>query len=472
MKLSLLCEKYAAKSRIVYDEEITSVTESTRDMKKGALFVCIKGARRDGHDFIPEAYRAGIRSFIVSREIVGYDDCNMIFVENDRKALAELSFALCGNPQKKLNVIGITGTKGKSTTGFVLYSVLNSLGVKCAFLGTIGAWGVECPVTPNTTPAPTVTASCMAQACERGIGVFILEVSSQAIKEERIYSIPFSLLIFTSMSEDHVGTHEHKSFDEYRDTKRRLFTDFGARVAVVNSDDEYADFMSRGVFRVYRVGVVGDVPLCNICSGAFKTTFELGGNFCNIKIPGKYNAYNFSLAAVAASVISGASLSCVVSHISDISVAGRFELISASGRIFVIDYAHNAQSAAAVLSECQRLTNGRVIAVYGSVGGRSECRRAPLARAVERYADVSVITADNPDAEETLKICEELKNAYLNTESAVVITDREAAIEYAFSISSIGDVIALLGKGHENFQLVGGVPKPFSERAIIARLCE
>ena len=474
MKLSELYKSVGINAVPKIDEEITSVTAISGKTCNGAVFVCITGAKRDGHDYIDEAYRRGARSFVVSREISGYSDCNILFVKNARKMLAELCFAFYGNPEKSLCIIGITGTKGKSTTGFVLYKLLDKLCSSAAFLGTLGSFGISGEGYINTTPSPEILARAMARARALGKRFFILEVSSQAIKEERIHSLPISVGVFTSLGIDHVGEGEHESFEEYKKQKRRLFTDYGVGLAITNKDDESSDFMTGGVSRVISVGSLAecDFRIENVVSEPSGTSFSLGGNFCNIKTAGGYNAYNYSLAAAAASVLTKTPIFKIAPQLEDISVRGRFEIIEKAGRRFVIDYAHNGMSVSALLSECKKMSRGRVIAVFGSVGEKAKGRRRELAAAAERCADFSVITSDNPNFEDVSAICAEIYSNFADKERAVIIADRTEAIRYAFSVSSPGDTVALLGKGHEDFQLILGKRVPFCEREIVASLGE
>lgn len=473
MKLSKVLSILGIEVQPKYDRDIATVSADSRRVTEGGAFVCIRGARYDGHDFIDDAYRRGARSFFCEREISGYSDCNVIIVENTRKILAEMAFLLAGNPERELKIIAVTGTKGKSTTLFSIFHILHSLGIKAAALGTLGTLGIPRIGYDNTTPDPTVIAAAMAAARSRGAEYFILEVSSQGIKEERIHSLGITAAIFTNISHDHIGGIEHKSFVEYREQKRRLFRDFGARLAVVNSDDPTASYMADGVARRIRVGSRGaDIPLTDIVTHPSGISFKLGGNFCNVNTFGEYNAYNFSLAAVTLCELLDIPLSKILPTLENIKIPGRFELISHLGRSFVIDYAHNAASAMAVLGECRKMTSGRVITVFGSVGGRSHKRRAELARAVGALSDFSVVTSDNPDFEQPENICAGIMENMPKGALAVSIVDRAAAIRYAFELSRPGDLIALLGKGHESFQLLRGEKIPYSERGVILSLRE
>lgn len=473
MKLSHLLSHFGIECKLTRDEEIHDLTRDSRCACDGIPFVCINGSHYDGHDFIDDAYRGGARTFFTSRKISGYSDCNVIFVENTRKLLAEAAFFLYGNPEKKLEIIGVTGTKGKSTTAYALFHILKSLKKRAAFVGTLGAYGVGHIEITNTTPTPELIARAMHSALTRGCKYFILEVSSQAIKEERIFGIPFCAGIFTNIGRDHIGIGEHLSLADYVSSKRRLFTDFGVPLAVVNSDDEYAEYMSNGVLHTVRVGEKNaDIKLENITANGKGIGFELEDNFCNTTLHGKYNAHNLSLAAVTASIISAIPLSVALSTLENIKIPGRFEVINRYDRTFVIDYAHNSMSFKSVLSECKRLTKNRLIAVFGSVGGRSYERRKELPIAASEYADVLIITSDNPDFESVDKICDEILSFVPRGVDATVALDRAEAIKRAFLLSVPGDVIALLGKGHEQWQTVRGVRLPFSERDVINTLRE
>ena len=473
MKLSELLFRFGINAAPKINEEISGLSSDSRNAGRGVPFVCIKGNQCDGHNFVAEAYRNGARTFFVTKEISGYDDCDVIFVKNARNFLAEASFFLLGNPETELQIIGVTGTKGKSTTAYALYRILSGIGERAALIGTLGFFGIPNMEIVNTTPPPEIIAASMRSAKDSLCKYFILEVSSQAIKEERVFKIPFHAAIFTNVGRDHIGVGEHSSFEDYISAKRKLFTDFGVRLAVVNSDDEYSEYMSGAVEGTVTVGGgIADFRLEKITSDSDGVSFILDGNFCNTNLHGDYNAYNLSLAAVTAAKLTNVSLAKALSQLENIEIPGRFEIINRFGRIFVIDYAHNAMSVEATLSECKKLTDGKLIAVFGSVGERSYERRAELAVYVSRYADSLVITSDNPNFESADKICEEIFSFVPLDADASIVVDREEAIKYAFSISKSGDVIALLGKGHERWQTALGVRIPFSERDIVNALRE
>lgn len=473
MKLSKLISALSDVSvENFYEQEIIGVASNSESVEHGWIFVAIKGSRLDGNSFVSSSYSRGARVFVTSSRIRTRKDCVYIYSEYPRKTLAELCATFSGNPEKRMQFVGVTGTKGKTTTTVVLSKILDGIGIKNVVVGTLGITSDEYIKTENTTPDPTVLFPVLKECADRGVRVAVVEVSSQALKDFRVWGIRFDFVAFTGIGIDHIGETEHATFADYVRTKRRLFSEYGAKSAVVNSDDPFSYYMSVEVPKVIECGFSETDGL--VIRG-FKDTSDGGEFFLNgvkvlTSLPGEFNARNVTMAIALAQKISGVSLSEAVSHVDNVRVSGRFERKFVDGKNVIVDYAHNQDSLREIISLCRRLYQGRIICVFGSVGGRSFHRREELACSAEKYADFSVITSDNPGDEFPLAICADIYSAFHDKTRAKIIVSREAAIRYAIGEASLGDTVLLLGKGHETYMNIGGKKVPFSDAEVVESL--
>lgn len=452
--------------------EIGSITADSRRAAGGSIFVAIEGKRLDGADYIPDAYERGTRVFVLKKRKKKLPDSVYIYSKNPRKTLAELCCRFCDNPERKLICVGITGTKGKTTTSVVLSKILDCIGVKNIVIGTLSNHPSGTGALHNTTPDPTVIFPALRNARADGAEVAIIEVSSQALKDYRVFKIPFYCVAFTGIGRDHIGDFEHPTFADYVFSKRKLFTDYGAACAVVNFDDPYSSYMSSGLSRVVRCGFStgGELVIANFSDTPTGAEFKLGSTTVKTSLPGEYNARNIAMAIAIAREVSGVSVSEAARYVSGIKVDGRFERRVVNGKNVIVDYAHNSDSFKEVIGLSKRLFGGRIICVFGSVGDRSFSRRAELAHSAEEYADLSVITSDNPGREMPLSVCADIYSAFRDKTKAKIITDRECAIYYAVGEAAVGDTVLLLGRGHERVMCVGGVDIPFSDSLTVEKM--
>ncbi len=458
---------------------VEKITVDSREAKADFIFAPVLGYHVNGGEFVEDAYGRGCRVFLSETNALPKSNCVIIKVENIRKSVAEIAKQLYKFENLTSKIIGITGTKGKTTIAFLIARLLDLSGVSSASIGTLGVAlgdGRIIEKTQNTTPEPTALFKIISDLSKKGTEVIALEVSSQALKDFRVYGLEFEAVIFSSLGEDHIGKSEHESFTEYAIAKRSLFTDYKARLRIFNADDKYTPFMSVGTEKCIKCGFCesADYKITDFSSSDLGAHFHLNGTPVFSKAPARYDAVNFSIAITAASLISGISISVLAPLVSDITVPGRFERFALNGRTFIIDYAHNKISFLSVFSLTRRLYSGRIISVFGSVGGRSRKRRGELARISEKYADYSIITSDNPRYEPAEDICKEIFSHFNDKSRAEIVVDREKAIERAYSISRSGDVILLLGKGHEEKMEVSGKEIPFSDKKAVMKLkaCE
>ncbi len=454
------------------DIEITSVTADSNKCRAGSLFVAVRGSKFNGNNFIDDAYERGARVFVSNENIKNKQNKTIIYSKYSRKTLAELCANLNGNPEKKILFVGVTGTKGKTSTVCFLSNILSCVGVKNVAVGTLGISGDFCTETKNTTPDPTVLFPLFKNVYRSGIKVVIIEVSSQAIKDYRVYGIPFDCVVFTGIGRDHVGEFEHPSFSDYLYSKRLLFSSYGAKRAVVNSDDNYSMYMAADVPKVIKCGFSShsDYIISDFKDSPEGAKFSVGCVSVSSSLPGIYNARNATLALAAAKEITGYPISKLSKYISSTSVPGRFEHIDLFGKNIVIDYAHNRESMAEIINLSKRLFGSKTICVFGSVGERSYGRRRELASVAEDLADFSVITSDNPGYEFSLSVCADIYAEFKDKTKAKIIADREEAIYYAVNEANIGDTVLILGKGHETSINICGKSIPFSDGGVINKI--
>ena len=459
------------------DIEISDICYDSRNIKPNCIFVCLKGVKFDGHDYMNEAFSKGA-SVVVVQEDVDFKNIPIIKVENTRKFLALASANFFGNPAKKLKTIAITGTKGKTTTSFMVRSILEKAGLKTGIIGTIGVVMDE-NITKlnNTTPESYEIHKNFKEMVDNGAKCVVMEVSSIGVKSYRSYGIDFDYAVFTNFSSDHIGENEHKDLDEYFKFKNMLFNN--CKNAVVNLDDEKSEkIISEHLCdkKTFSLKSNSDLKAENINlinnGGEIGVTLDFSGfinsNNIKIKIPGVFNVYNAMAASLVCKLI-GVSDENIKLGLSETKVKGRVEPINISDDYALfIDYAHNAVSMENILATFKEYNPKRLITMFGAGGNRPKIRRYEMGETSGKFSDLSVITSDNPRNENPLDIIEDIKLGINKTNGKyIVIPDRKEAIEYCIKNAEKGDIIVLAGKGHEDYQEINGVKYPFDERMVI-----
>ncbi len=464
--------------------EISSLCADSREARAGAMFVCISGANLDGHTFADGAYDDGCRIFVTERRIKMPNDAIIIITPDTRIALAKLSAHFFGYPAKDLTIVGITGTKGKTTTSLLIYNILNNSGIPTGYIGSNGVNYLDYQYTTvNTTPESYDLHKHMRDMINNGVRVLVMEVSSQALKMARVHGMHFDICVFTNLSPDHIGEFEHPDFEDYKNCKRSLFTDYGADYVVYNADDEHALSVVGGArCEKASVSVMGNGTFSADSITYFRSAGNIGVSFeCTydgktfpvaLSFPGEFSVYN-ALTAIAVCTRLGQSAGKIAKTMRHIRIKGRFETHELPcGATVVIDYAHNGVSLKAALAALRIYNPTRLICLFGSVGGRTKMRRAELGLVASRDADFCILTSDNPDNEPPNAIISEIA-AYFTAGTCpyVAIPDRRKAIEYALTNAKKGDIILLAGKGHESYQIVCGMRQKFSESEIVEEFC-
>ncbi|MFQ7110870.1 MAG: UDP-N-acetylmuramoyl-L-alanyl-D-glutamate--2,6-diaminopimelate ligase [Anaerovoracaceae bacterium] len=486
MRLADLCEKIDCEIiQGSMEIDIKDIVYDSRKAEKGCLFVCMVGAETDGHKYIPDALEKGASALVVERS----EECRevpkevaVIKVDSARYALALMSAAYFGYPAEKLTTIGVTGTKGKTTTTYIIKDVLQQAGKRSGLIGTIATViGEKSTPAKNTTPESYEIHKAMAQMVDAGCEYMVMEVSSQGIKFDRTAGIIFDYGVFTNLSPDHIGPAEHPDFEDYLECKSRLFRQ--CKTGIVNADDEHTEEILKGhTCRVVTFSTEKDADITaeNIRflneSGKLGMSFDVKGLVnCSAKIhiPGKFSVYN-ALTTIAVCHELGISEEAILKGLEDVQVKGRVEMIPVSEKFSVIiDYAHNDVSTRSVLSTLKEYDPGRLIAVFGCGGNRSRVRRHDIGEAAGELADLCILTSDNPRFEKVDDINRDIKVG-LDRHHAKYeeINDRKEAIAYAITNAREGDMIIMLGKGHEDYVEIEGVKYHFSEHEAIEEIVE
>ena len=464
------------------DVNVSELVYNTRKVKKECMFVCIKGATFDSHDVAGEAAKNGAVVIVAERPVDVPAGTTVVLVEDTRYALALISAAYFQYPAKKLKVIGITGTKGKTTTTFMIRSILEHAGIPTGLIGTIEVIiGDRHIPAHNTTPESYEVQEYFAQMVEAGCKVVVMEVSSQGLKLHRTAGIQFDIGIFTNLAPDHIGENEHASFEEYMECKSRLFRQ--CDLGLVNVDDAHCDDILQGhTCKVETYGFsekadlrASDLKLVNR-PGFLGVDYHVSGLMdfdVEIDMPGRFSVYN-SLVAIAVCCHFDIPKEDMLEALEVVQTKGRIEKVKVSDDFtLMIDYAHNAMSLESLLTTLKEYNPKRLVCLFGCGGNRSKLRRYEMGEVSGNLADLTVITSDNPRFEEPQAIIDDIKIGIGKTSGKYVeIIDRKEAIRYVIEHGQPGDVIVLAGKGHEDYQEICGVKHPMDERVLIAEVLE
>lgn len=486
MKLSKICEEIEyTLLQGSFETEVRDIIYDSRKIAPETMFVCMVGAVTDGHKYIPDAVEKGASVIVLEREEEAAqipENITVLKVASARLALALMSAALFDHPARKLVTIGLTGTKGKTTTTYMIKKVLEMAGKKVGLIGTIGAMvGEEHLPSKNTTPESYELHRMFAAMVEAGCEYVVMEVSSQGLKLDRTAGILFDYGIFTNLSPDHIGPAEHASFEEYMECKSLLFRQ--CKIGVVNADDEHVDGILKGhtcevkTFSAEREAdlMASDIGFINE-DGKLGMHFKVSGCMdCQAKvhIPGRFSVYN-SMVTMLVCHLAGISDEAILEGLSRVQVKGRVEMLPVSkDYTLIIDYAHNEVSTRSVLTTLMEYHPKRLICVYGGGGNRSKLRRYDMGEVTGEMADLCVLTCDNPRDEEIRDINNDIKVGLARSNGKYIeIDDRKEAIAYCMKNAKPGDMIVLLGKGHEDYQEIKGVKYHFDEREAVAEILD
>ena len=478
MKLKKLLEKMDYKLiQGSLETEVSDIAYDSREIQSGMLFVAIAGTVQDGHKYIPDVVDRGASVVVAERDVaIADNEVTVVRVSNGRAALSYLSQAYFDYPASKMTTIGITGTKGKSTITYMVRDIIEKSGKICGVVGTIGV-AVNGKVTPteHTTPESYDLQKYFYEMAEAGCDYAVMEVSSQGIKMDRVAGMQFDYGVFSNITPDHIGPNEHADFDEYLWCKSRLFT--MCRIGIVNKDDEHwQDIVKDAACEIKTYGesdadltasAVEHVNMDGTLSMKFHASGILEGDVI-VGLAGRFNIANAMCAACVGTLL-GMPHNVILHALEHVKVRGRLENVP-TGRGFsvLIDFAHNGISTESVLKTLRGYNPSRIIAIFGCGGNRSKLRRYEMGEAVGNLAELAIVTSDNPRTEDVMDIIEDIKVGLAKTEGEyIVIPDRQEAVNYAVDHARNGDMIILLGKGHEEYQEINGVKHHYSEREAV-----
>jgi UDP-N-acetylmuramoyl-L-alanyl-D-glutamate--2,6-diaminopimelate ligase len=462
------------------EREISALVYDSRKAQPGCIFVCMPGAVTDGHDYIPDVIAKGAAAVVVERDVTVPEDVTILKVDNAREALAELSAAWFGHPAEKLTTIGITGTKGKTTTTYMIRGILEKAGLPTGLIGTIEVIiGDEHIHAVNTTPESYLVQEYFARMVDAGLKYVVMEVSSQALKLHRVTGFTYDYGIFTNLEPDHIGPGEHADMDEYIACKGMLFR--RCKVGLANAEADYLERVMAGhtcQLETFGLGEGADLRAVNIQRihqpGYLGVQYDLTGleNYSvKVDIPGDFTVYN-SLAAIALCRHLGIAQEAILQALDTIQVKGRLEIYpTPDDYTLMIDYAHNAMSLEALLTNIRAYGPKRILCLFGCGGNRAKSRRYEMGEVSSRLADLTIVTSDNPRFEEPMDIINDILTGVHKADGAyMTIPDRKEAIRYCMDHGQAGDVVILAGKGHEDYQEIQGVKHHMDERELIEEI--
>jgi len=461
------------------DIDIKSIAYDSRRAEKDSLFVCIEGTVVDGHKFIKDAIEKGAKALLVQKEVEAPSDVTVVQVNNTRYALACVSAAFYGYPSNRFKLIGVTGTKGKTTTTYMIKSILEAEKHKVGLIGTIANYiGDEVLHTERTTPESLDLQSLFSQMVAKGVDSVVMEVSSQGLALNRVSCCDYDIGVFTNLSRDHIGPREHKDIDDYLNAKMKLFK--MCKKGLVNIDSEYAKRVIENAecdILTFGIEKDADIKAENIIKHSDSVEFDVVTPWMSGKlkvgIPGKFSVYN-ALAAVGVCGMLGVSFESIKSGLEKVSVPGRVEVVDiGKNYTVIIDYAHSPDSLENVLTTIKGFTKNRLICLFGCGGDRDRTKRPIMGRISGQIADFTIITSDNPRTEEPSAIVKEIENGIKETNGKyITIVDRREAIKYALRNAQPGDVIVLAGKGHETYQTFKDKTIHFDEREVVREVLQ
>jgi len=464
--------------------EIKELESNSNKVEKGYLFVAIKGFNTDGHSYVEDAIKNGAVAVMIQegcdlKALKIPEGITIVMARDTREALAICSSNFYGNPSKKFKLIGITGTKGKTTTTFMIKEILEKAGKKVGLIGTIATYinGERIKDSDRTTPESLELQRLFAKMVEAGVEAVVMEVSSQSLKLHRVDGCEFDIVLFTNFSEDHISPKEHPDMKDYFESKLKLFK--MCKTGISNADDLHGAKMPRlfpdnniityGIDNFANV-LAKDITITNSYVD-FKVKITDRNERVKTCIPGRFSVYN-SLAAICVAQRFGISPEVIKEALTEVRVPGRSELVDNKKEIpIMIDYAHSPESLENILQAVKSYTRGKVISVFGCGGDRDTTKRPIMGEISGRISDFTFITTDNPRTEEPEKILAEIENGIKKTNGKYkVISDRTEAIREAIKMATKRDIVVLAGKGHETYQEINGKKFPFDERIIIKEI--
>ena len=473
------------KARGNVEIDISKIAYDSRKVEPNSLFVAIKGFDSDGHDYISQAIEKGASAILLDniekiRNISLPQDVTFVICEDSRNGLAIASCNFYGNPSRKFKLIGVTGTKGKTTTTYMIKKLLEAGGHKVGLIGTIENYIGEDSIgeSVRTTPESLELQEMFAKMCNEKVEFVVMEVSSQALKLGRVTGTNFDVGVYTNFSKEHISAKEHTDMEDYFNSKMKLFS--MCQTAFINIDDFRGSRVKREAkaqVKTYGIDnncdlLAKDITITNV-GVDFKVRLGDKNERIKVDIPGRFSVYN-SLAAISVAMFYGVEAEKIKNALENIKIPGRSELVPNKKELSImIDFAHSPESLQSILQAVKTYTKGRVIVVFGCGGDRDKGKRPLMGEIAGRIADYSIITSDNPRTEKPEDIIKDIEAGISKTKGKYeIIVNRDIAIEKAIKMANKKDIIILAGKGHETYQEIDGTKYPYNERTIIKEIID
>ncbi|SHH38084.1 UDP-N-acetylmuramoyl-L-alanyl-D-glutamate--2,6-diaminopimelate ligase [Clostridium grantii] len=457
---------------------VNQIQYDSRNILPGDIFICIKGFKVDGHNYINKAVANGAKIIIVMDDVAIIEDVTVIKVEDTRKAMAFLAANFYGKPSKKMKVIGITGTNGKTTSAFMLKAILEEAGFKTGVIGTIANYiGDKKVKAERTTPESLELQKLFKDMVDEKVDYCIMEVSSHSLSLDRVYGTEFDYAIFTNLTRDHLDFH--KTFEEYYEAKLKLFKT--ADYSIVNIDDTYGVKVTKDInslFTSFGIENSADLTIDKVDAHSrgidFEIKYEEIQEKINLNIPGLYNVYN-ALGCIGICLKENISIKAIKKGLNEVVVPGRCELVAKEYNLdfeIIIDYAHSPDGLENILTTAKEFTKNRLVAVFGCGGDRDKEKRPMMGEIGATIADIAIITSDNPRSEEPMDIINDVLAGVPKDAKFIVEENRKEAIKKAIRLAQKGDVIVIAGKGHEDYQILKDKTIDFDERIVVKEILE
>ena len=469
------------------DKEVRQIQNDSRKVETGDMFIAIKGFVSDGHKYIGDVIKKGATAIMIQEGCVDLkslqipQDTTLIILPDTRRGLAIVSTNFYGNPSSKFKLIGVTGTKGKTTTTFMIKEILERAGKKVGLLGTIATYinGRRLSDSDRTTPESIEIQKMFKKMLDEGVEYVVMEVSSQSLKLHRVDGCQFNLCVFTNLSEDHISEKEHPDMKDYFESKMKLFE--MCKTGIVNIDDLYGTKIPKlfpdGNITTYGIDnsanlLAKDITITNSYVD-FRVRLSNRNERVKVGIPGRFSVYN-SLAAISVAQKFGIDSEVIKEALLEVRVPGRSELVDNKLELpIMIDYAHSPESLQNILLAVKSYTRGKVISVFGCGGDRDTGKRPIMGEISGKIADFTFVTSDNPRTEKPESIIKQIEEGIKKTKGKYkVVVDRTEAIEEAIKMATKRDIIVLAGKGHEPYQEINGVKYDYDERIIVREIIE
>ena len=436
----------------------------SRKINKGDTFIALRGINNDGHKFIEDAINRGATT-IITEESINHEDINVIVVKDTKEYLKEYLENNYYDEIKKLKLIGMTGTNGKTTTCYLIYQVLNKVGIKCAYIGTLGFYLIdEKRLLNNTTPNLYEMYEMLLECVNKNYEYVVMEVSSQGLSMGRVDTLIFDYVIFSNLTQDHLDYHG--TMENYALEKQKLFKMTNDSIAIINNDDPYNNYFLLDNKNITYGKTSKDYNISDIKSTLNGSSFKLNNEKYFTKLIGEYNIYNITIVIILLKILKIENIDKIIQNLD--SPNGRMDIINYNDNVIIVDYAHTPDAVEKIITNVSKLDHNKIITLVGCGGNRDKKKRPIMGDIATKYSDFVIFTSDNPRFENPKQILNDITNK-LDTKNYKIIVNRKKAIKKSIQMLSKNDILLLLGKGHEDYQIIKGKKRHFSDKEIVMK---